>query len=106
MTQIYFLIFYSVFSAFMLFSAYLGLFRPNRKTYYGIFCHIIANDNMVSYATQLVLTILTIGLLIYVQWYYMAVAVFVNTVLVICLELLRYHANHRVPAHSSESPHQ
>lgn len=77
----------------MLVSLYFGLYKPHYNNVYGVFCRIIANDKMFPYAQQILLALITIGLLVYIKWYYLAIAVFINTVAVLVMEFFRYRKN-------------
>lgn len=80
---------YVLVSSFLLYSAYLGIYKPNNENIYGVFCQILADDKMVSYASQLILTIITASLFIYIKWHLLAVAVLLNMGGLFCLEYLR-----------------
>ena len=74
----------------MLVSVYFGLFKPNSENLYGVFCRIIANEKMIPYTQQLLMTVFLLVVLIYVKWYLVAVAVFVNSIIILSLEYFYY----------------
>lgn len=90
-------------SVFLLYSAYQGIFHPNDKTVYGVFCRLLADDKMVSYASQVILAIITASVLVYIDWYLLACAVIINMVAVMSIEYMRIKRDRAIKEGSSSS---